>query len=410
MIRLPADPITRWAEAVWVSGPIRIQRRIPATFGIVGDWHGIALVPPIAVASMIIIPVAYFVIGATTLGYVDVYSEWIGLMVSFVVLGAISGQLGVLAVLAFAFGDFFVGHEVWTLSTYPYNADSIVEQVIRTRAPLIISYLLLLVPVIAVPRLGKTLILRLGRTRRLPTQLGWFVATPMVLVTSWIGVRSWVAAAPTLLRPYFFWVGKQPTTEAIINLQEHGSSLVGAAVAATLSRQLVMGLFVWLPVLYRSLDRLEARAFLRIGPSPNTATATPPPKWRVVLSDLIAAFASALVLAGIVETLSMWIAILGLFVLVRLAKSNVLPVPGLARWRLAIERVPAPLRLIGLWVIASVATQSAVIGSYSAMAWAVVIGVIATYALFPGRPAVGGGLPTRSADPTDVAPAPQGRQ
>jgi|GEM_PF-2268097 len=394
------DPVTRLANLLWVSGPIRIQRRFAGAVGVVGDWYGLALVPPLAVAVMVAVPVAYFLIGATTLGYVDLYSEWLGLLMSFAVLGALSGQLGVLAVLAFAVGDFIFGHPVWTLSGYPFTNETIVEQVIRTRMPLIISYLLLLIPALAVPRLGKILVLRTGRARRLPPQLAWVLATPVTLVVAWIGVRSWVAAAPTLLRPYFFWVGAQPTVEAIVNLQEHGQALVGPAVAATLARQLLLGAFVYIPALSRRLDLLAARAFQGVGSVPRGASKRGGSKLRIVLVDVASSFASALVLAGIVESLPMWLLIFGAFLLVRLVRSRVIRVRRLERWRIAVARVPAPLRLVGLWLVASVAAQSALIGSYSSMAWVVFGGVFLLFLLFPGEPEVESVGRPRNAAPT----------
>ncbi len=96
----------------------------------------------------------------------------------------------------------------------------------------------------------------------------------------------------------------------------------------------------------------------------------------------------------------MWLLIFGAFLLVRLVRSRVIRVRRLERWRIAVARVPAPLRLVGLWLVASVAAQSALIGSYSSMAWVVFGGVFLLFLLFPGEPEVESVGRPRNAAPT----------
>ena len=59
-----ADPITVAAEVLWVSLPLRVQRRFASARGVLGDWHGVALFPPVALLSLLYVIGIYFAIGA----------------------------------------------------------------------------------------------------------------------------------------------------------------------------------------------------------------------------------------------------------------------------------------------------------------------------------------------------------
>ena len=103
-----SDPITRVAESFWVEGPLRLQRRFASLRGVVGDWHGIALLPPLAVAAPAVIGIGAFVVGAGTIGYDLVYSESLFILAAFIAVGAFSTQLGLVGLLGLALGDFFI--------------------------------------------------------------------------------------------------------------------------------------------------------------------------------------------------------------------------------------------------------------------------------------------------------------
>jgi len=395
-----ADPITGLAETMWVSWPLRVQRRYSSMRGVMGDWHGIALVPPLAVLSMFVVALSYFLVGAAGFGFDRVYSESLLLMASLVALGALSGQLGLLGLAAFAVGDFFVGNRTWTV---PRGTESFVEELIRARLPLIISYLLLGVAVIVIPRLGKNIALGIGRWRRIPTDLAWLVTTPIVVIVSWLGLRTWAALAPTLIRPIFVWTGGVPTVEAIQVLQTQTSDLIVAGVGATVVRQTLVGLGIYLPALKNRIDALEARAHLKIMAGGDPTPPRQPSVTSRFMADATSALVASLVLAGILETRLLWTIVFVAFLTIRFLRSGTIRFDLLERWKVQAKRVPVAVRL-GLAWLAAILYRSFLsddaIGSYRGMAIIVLVGVVAAFLVFPGRP--------RPSDTTESEPGPGG--
>lgn len=381
-----ADPITRAAEAFWVSAPLRIQRRFGSTRGIVGDWHGIALAPPLAVLAPVLVVATYFAVGALTIGYDEVYSESLVLMASLVALGAASGQLGLIGLASFAFGDFFFANSDWALDT---RRESVIEALIRLRVPLVIAYLLLAVGVLLIPRLAKSIALGVGQWRRIPKVTAWLVVTPVTVVVSWLGLRAWAALGPTLIRPIFVWSGGVPTTEAIEVFQDQASDLIAAGVAATVARQAVLGLFIYIPKLADALDALEARAHLRIMAGEAQVVPSPTTTGRRLVADLSSALLASLVLSGILETRRLWAVVFVVFATVRTLRSGTVRLNPVEQWKQIANRVPVVVRLgiawLGAVVLRSVATEGRV-GSYRGMAVVVLIGVVVFFFVFPGRP------------------------
>ncbi len=381
-----ADPITMAAESMWVSGPLRVQRRYSSTRGIVGDGHMVALLPPLAVVSMVVVAVGYFGVGLFGLGFVDIYSESLFLMGSLVALGALSGQLGLIGLVSFAVGDFLFGHRQWT---FDGRYGTVVEEVIRARVPLIISYLLLGVAVLFIPRLGKNIVLGIGQWRRIPPDLAWLITTPAVILVSWLGLRTWAALSPTLIRPFFVWAGGVPTREAIEVFQGETSQLVAYGVAATVARQFVTALFIYVPWFEERLAALEARGHVRIaGDGPPAPPRAPTTTSRFV-GDLFGALLATLVLSGILETRGLWFTFFAAFLVIRFLRSGTVRLPPVERWKQLANRVPVVVRL-GLTWLAAVLYRSLlsndVIGSYRTMAIIVLVGVVLGFLIFPGRP------------------------
>jgi hypothetical protein len=382
-----ADPITATADALWVTGPLRIQRRYTGTRGIVGDGHFLALFPPLAVLSMVVVGVGYFLAGFFGWGFDQVYSESLLLMGSLIAIGAFSGQLGLLGLASFSIAHFFFGGDRWG---FDGRFGSFIEELIRARLPLIITYLLLAVAVLFIPRLGKNLVLGIGQWRRIPTQLAWLIATPLVVLVSWLGLRTWAALSPTLIRPYFVWSGGVPTVDAIEIFQRQSSDLVAWGVAATVARQAVIGLFLYVPWLARQLDRLEQRGHAKImGDGPPTPPRTPGPASKFA-ADFTGALLAAIVLSGILETLPLWLTFFGAFFLIRMLRSGTVRVAPLEQWKVLVNRIPLVARLGLVWlgaVLYRSLLSNDFIGSYRTMAIVVLVGVVIGFIIFPGRPA-----------------------
>ena len=394
-----SDPITRAAEAMWVNWPLRVQRRFSSTRGVAGDGHQLALFPPLAVVAMIVVSVGFFAAGMFGLGFERVYSESLLLMGSLIALGAFSGQLGLVGLIAFAIGDFVIGHRTWAASA-SLGSESLIEQMVRARVPLIISYLLLSVAVVVIPRLGKNIALGIGQWRRVPTDLAWLIATPVVVVVSWLGLRTWAAMAPTLMRPYFVWQGGAPTVEAIEVFQSQTSRLVAVGVAATVVRQMVNALFIYIPVLGSRLAAMESDARRRIA-DVSGASLQPGATTRSarLASDVVSALTASLVMAGILETRWLWLVAFGVFLVVRLLRSGTVGFGLLDRWKAIADRVPVVVRLGCMWLGAALyhtLLTNEAIGSYRAMAFVVMAGVVVAFVIFPGQPTGDDGRPVPS--------------
>lgn len=376
-----SDPITRAAESLWVSGPLRLQRRFFSTRGIVGDWHGIALSPPLAILALILTVAGYLMVGALGMDYDRVYSESLPIMASLIALGALSGQLGLLGLTSFALGDFFIGNPGWS--------DTGLDSAVLSRLSLIVAYLILAVAVLLIPRLSKTLVLAIGRWRRIPMVASWLIATPVVIIVSWLGLTVWAQMAPTLIRPYFTWAGDVPTVEAVQVLQGETAILVGVGVAAMVVRQVVLGLFIYSPELTNALDDLEARAHQKVLADGREIVPPAPTAARRFLTDLMSAALATLVLAGILESVFMWVLVFMVFVTVRMLRSDVIRLDPLERWKRIVARVPVVARLgvmvLGALLLGTFVGQ--VVASYTAMAIVVAVGVVVAYLIFPGQPA-----------------------
>jgi hypothetical protein len=383
-----ADPVADLAESMWVTVPLRMQRRFSSLRGVMGDGHVLALVPPLAVVAPIVVAVSFGLAGALGSGFDDVYSESLLLMASLIALGAFSGQLGLIGLASFSICDFLIGQREWTV---PASDWSLLEQLVRSRLPLLISYLLLSVAVIVIPRLGKNIALGIGQWRRIPPDLAWLVSTPVVVLVSWLGLQAWASLAPTLMRPFFVWTGGAPTFEAIRVFQVETSQLVAAGVSATVLRQVVNALFIYIGPLGIRLSALEARSHRKL-----SGLGAPPPRDPTTASRLGADVASALVasmvLSGILETRRLWFGCLAVFLVVRLLRSGTIRFGLLDGWKELAARVPVVARLGAMWLGAVVYRSSLTneaIGSYRAMAFAVLGGVLVSFLIFPGQPTGG---------------------
>ena len=388
MVPPMVDPIRSLAVFFWLSAPLKLLRRFPSMRGVFADWHGVALVPPVAVVSPVVVGVGFLAVGMFGFGYEDVYSESLLLMAAIIGLGAFSGQLGALGLLSFAVGDFFVRSSRWRV----FIADDdefILTRIGRWWLPLIITYLLLAVAVLVIPRLGRSLAFGVGRWRRIPTSMAWLVSSLVVVVASWVALRTWVAAAPTLIRPRFTWFDTAPTVDAIMVFQQQGQTLVAAGVAATVVRQLSIGVTIYVPAVADRMRSLEARGYLTAGELEPTALPGAGSGRRQLIAALVSTSLATLTLAGVMEHTWLWFLTAGVFFVVRALRSGLVVVPPVEWWKPWAARIPVVVRLGLVWLGASVfrsVVTDNVVSSYASMAVVVVIGVVLAFVLFPGDP------------------------
>jgi hypothetical protein len=411
------DPIERLAIVLWIRIPRAVIRRLPSLWGVAGDGHALVALPPLAVLSPFVVTAGAFVVGAQRLGYEVVYTESIAIMAAAIAIGAFSSQLGLLAVLGFGLGEQLVDGRR-SIATSPLLGagerfgDGLLGTFARVRLPMVITYLLLAVAVVVIPRTARALLVAVGRWRRVPASIAWPLASGLFVVVVWIALRTWVAAAPTLVRPRFTWTGGLPTVKAIQPIQDNGDELIAAGVMAAMARQVLLGLALWWSpvrdrVRFAEEDRVPERA-AQAGRARPVASGT----FRRLLGDVGAAGLATIVLAGVLEEGWLWVAAFAVFLAVRLLRSGVIAAGALDTWKLLVARVPAVARAVLLWIVARVVTDALVKGfidSYTGVALVVIAGAVMVFLIFPGTPRVA--VPPEGAGPSSgpaPAPAPAG--
>lgn len=396
------DPVTRLAVRVWLDVPWRLIRRFPGLHGVVGDGHFLLTVPPVAVCLPIVAVASGVVIGAGGLGYEDVYTESVALMAAAIALGCFATQLGLLALAGFAAADFFLRNRIWSLGASPlYDGaldSGLLGGIARVRIPLLITYLLLGLAVVVVPRSARAVVSAVGRWGRIPTAMGWLLATALYVAAVALGVRAWAAAATTLIRPRFTWaVGSfgTPTVRAIKPLEDQAADLIVAAVAAATIRQVVIGIILLLGSRVRSTETQAAAERVALSaPAESTPGGT-------IAAHMLVAAAATLVLAGLLEHAYLWIVVFSVFLGVRLLRADAVAWRWLETWKRLISRAPAAARLVVLWVAIVTVTDQLIppiprgssttewwtVDSYTDITFLILIGVIVAFAILPGLPA-----------------------
>jgi len=86
---------------------------------------------------------------------------------------------------------------------------------VRVVVPLLISYALLAILAVALPRASRTLVADLSQVERLPAPLAFAVAAVLTAVAAALLVSLWTQTAAVLVRPVFTWTGDEPTVQAV---------------------------------------------------------------------------------------------------------------------------------------------------------------------------------------------------
>jgi hypothetical protein len=350
----------------WVTLPRALGRRFLTLSVLAADGHVLVglgplagLLPPAALAGGLWV-------GATHPGFDITFTESLTLMVVALTLGTISTQLGGLAVLGFAVGDFFIQNTDWATDPGISSgikgalANPVLTNLVIVRGPLLIQYALLFALVIGVPVGARGLSASIAGRLQLPEGVGFVVTTVLVAVTSFVIGRFWAAAAPLVIRPVFTWTvdqgfnGGLVPIGAIQPLQDTADSIARAAALAVLGRAAL----TWL--LTQARGRVIEEAEVAIV-APIERQRTQPGPFRAILTAAVVAGFAVLLLAGMIDDL--WAAgVLALaFFVARLARSGLIPLPT-RRWRATLARVPVLLRY-GLVLLVMNGVAKAVIAS-----------------------------------------------
>jgi hypothetical protein len=400
---LQDDPLARAAAWMWLTVPRRLTARLPFLRDVAGDGHFLSAFPAVAVALPIACLAGGFWYGAEGGDYQFAVTESVFLLSALVALGAFATQLGLVALVGFAVGDFFVRFRVWSYTVVdigeidlapgatsdPLDRSSglldsgYVSGLWRVRLPLVLLYLLLAAGALLVPRLARSLAGIALRSARVPRNLDWLVASFAYLVTVWLALLGWTASLPLLVRPYFTWkgglAGSVPPAQAIVPVQHFRKEIVVAAVVAAMLRQLVV------LAIARRRD-LAGRVDVVVSLAAPAREARPPTAWGTVLRVLGAGLLGAFLMAGTLERAWTWTLAIAVFVLIALLRSDLLPEPARDVWRRLAGRLPFLVRValivVAVRVVAGFMAGS-VIGSYESLAVFILLAALASVLLLP---------------------------
>lgn len=256
------------------------------------------------------------------------------------ICGALSAQLGLLLVLGFAIGDFFIagspfGHQGWAASTIFF----------RLYVPQLISYLAFFLLAVTPALTGKVMAVSLPRWLRRPGLLSVSLAACIAVAVQGLSVYAWTLAVPMIVRVQWLWVGQQPAVSVASFLLHIDPWLPLTASAA-------MGLRLWVSVQAREkLDAsriASARNELR-APQRQTAMGVMP----AVLKSLVAAVWVIALICGLFDSITRGAWVFGIVAALFLIRNLILPtLPVWAWWLQAVNRVP----LLARWAAAIVGT------------------------------------------------------
>lgn len=375
----------RFAHGWWVRVPaaaVRVSRGLGFALA---DGHFLTASPRVAALAPSVLAIVGLAAGATTLGYDRAFTEALWVMIVAALAGHVAGGLGAAFVGGFAIGDFVLGQRAWTHRTFGGGIldDGLVAGLLRVRLPLLIGYALLAVLAVWLPRIARALLSDIPRVGRLPRQAAFGIAALANVVIVGIGVRLWAEASAVLIRPLFTWQGGQPTSAAVTPLQEHGDLLVGLAIVATIAR---FAMLWWASDTSERADRVaRTERDLARGPGATPWLERPGP----LVSSVVAAAATTLLLAGVLER--WWIAgvMFAVFLALRLLRADVLPL-RLEPWRRVVVNVPVLLRLaVALLVVDQIrrAFVDEFAPTFTQLALYLTGAVVVLFLLLPGAPA-----------------------
>jgi hypothetical protein len=398
------DPIARLSAWIWLTVPRRAAARLPFLRDVAGDGHFLTVVPVVAVFLPIACLASGFWVGAHHWGYTFAATESVFLLSALVALGAFATQLGLLALVGFALGDFFVRFTTWSYTVVDLGGpidlspgatsdpvrrggglldDGVVAGLWRVRIPLLIMYLVLGTGAVLVPRLARGVAGIALRSARVPPNLDWLVASFAYVVTVWLALSGWATSVPLLIRPYFTWkgglAGGLPPAQATVPIQHFRKEIVAAAVIAAIVRQLVV----------LAIDR-NRRAAARVDIVVSLAQPIRPPRpatrRRALLRAVAAALVATLMVSGTLERVWTWALAAAVFLAIALLRSELLPSRMLTAWRRLAERLPLLVRLVVILVAVRVVAgflAGSVIASYESLAVFVILGALVSVLLLP---------------------------
>ncbi|MGH2351835.1 MAG: hypothetical protein ACRDJN_09515 [Chloroflexota bacterium] len=348
----PSGLVARMAWLWWVYLVLRVRRLSDGLATALADGLYLVAWPLVAFFLPPLAALLGFVLGAMHPGFERTFSESLPLLLLLVLLGTLSGHLGLTFLAGYAGGEVFVFHferlaalpsavmNVLRAGDPPAAAAGLALDLGVLWLPLLIQYGLMALPLTTFPVLTKTLLRSLSVLASLGPWAGFVAAAAIHAALSFALVYFWTQSVPLLIRPLFIWRGESMAAAAVIPVQTQGLTIAGAGVVASLVRMGLQGLTTYVPRLRAPVDPAVGRLGSD-GPLTPLAERVPRP-----LAVLGRALTTTLLLGGLYASWADWGGLLLLIVLIEAARVGLLPIP-LGPWAQVVQRLPVVVRVAG---------------------------------------------------------------
>lgn len=338
-------------------------------------WRGMSAIAPLLAFAI------GFLVPQVWPGMRTVYTES-PLFMGLIIAGAIlSGPIGVMMLLGHV-----IAMLVWGSTGVPLRArhQEWLDYFFRRWGSVLISYLLLAIPVIIVPRQGRWMAEEMPLPLKTSDTARVGVEAILYAVGCGVLIYLWCQAIPALIRPVFTWLKMAPRVEAISPIQQDWQWLVGAAITAALLRLLAERMVIGDSSRVTSIAGLQEQRwsnperhdeFWRQIPTLIRVLITSVIV-SLLLSGLYESWVDALLVAAVTAAFELWRA----GIVVRFPEW----------WERAVVKVPALLRFVIALVLGYFLSQWVITrqwrgDTFRPVLWATVSTLLIFYFLFPHR-------------------------
>ena len=253
-------------------------------------------------------------------------------------LGALSAQLGLLLVIGYALGDWFLAKPASNPGLW------IVARFLEIGIPKLIIYLLFfmlaVLPTLVGQRLWPSAPLPTNWSKAARAQAAWAI----VIILQGVMVFTWTYAAPMVVRPAWNWPnGGQPPVDVLSFVEVFNPWLPIVAMTATLGRALLSRLPAQQSNRWKTAGILAEEAAEQ---KRSAGLAQYLPSW---LAAVLTAFVVTLLLAGFFNNFTHGAETFVLIATIFLARNTLLPeIFAWAAWTRRISSVPVVYRWLGV--------------------------------------------------------------
>lgn len=320
-----------------------------------------------------------------------VFVQMLPLLYFAAVAGALSAWLGLLVVIGYTAGDWFLAG-----AAFPYPGHSWLGRFLQIGVPQLITYLLFFMLAVLPVMAARVLAGSLGPLTRLLRPVSFWFNAVLVAALQGLIVYAWTMSAPMVIRPVWTWAwrGQYPPLTVPYFTSVVDPGLPVAVIIAAMVRAALM----W----WARQSKAVARQAARLAEAFGEADRYPGfmrhlPQWaRVLVSALVV----TLLLAGFIKTLWLGIEMFIIVAVILMGRAFLLPrVPG---WTAAAARIPLLFRWLAVVGAGYLAAQAVFLapgtavqfneapGAFAPERASIVLGLIIAALLLPdGRNASG---------------------